>query len=108
MYAGNIGSIMSVYENSVKISSFELLQNFPKPFNPTTAFSFWLACNSHTTLNIIDVYGRKVAVLGDGERSASTYSEQFNEGRLASGVHYAQLRAASFNRTVNLVLTKLS
>lgn len=54
-----------------------LRQNDPNPFNPTTTLSFQLARPGHTTLKIFDMYGRQVAVLVDGMKSAGMYQEQF-------------------------------
>ncbi|GEM_PF-785221 len=87
-------------------SECALHQNYPNPFNPATTITFALAADCHASLRIYDLLGREVAVLADGMRSAGIHKEQFNAGGLASGIYVARLQAASFNRTIKLVLTK--
>ena len=54
-------------------------------------------------LVVVDVLGREVAVLVDGERPAGTQTARLDAGRLAGGVYVARLTAGG--QTVSRVLT---
>ncbi len=45
--------------------------------NPTTVIGFQLALRSHVLLQVFDGYGREVATLVDGERTAGTHQVTF-------------------------------
>ncbi len=64
--------------------SFELLPNYPNPFNPTTTISFMLNKNGQVQLNIYDLRGRLVVRLVDGTKTAGLHQVVWN-GRDANG-----------------------
>ncbi len=84
---------------------FGLDQNFPNPFNPSTAVRFRLAEAGDVHLGVYDVLGREVATLATGRKAPGTYSLQFVATGLASGVYLCRLIAgASIEaRKMNLV-----
>jgi hypothetical protein len=84
--------------------SFDLSQNFPNPFNPTTTIRYQLPAASHVTLTIFDVLGREVATLAEGERTAGTYTVVWNVGSNSSGVYFYRLTAGSFVMTKKLMV----
>lgn len=63
---------------------FELSQNFPNPFNPSTSISIDLAEDAVVVLRIYDLLGREVAVLLDGMQPAGhrqiTWNPQNSHG----------------------------
>jgi hypothetical protein len=75
------------------ITDFVLSQNFPNPFNPTTTISYQLPVNSHVTLKVFDILGREVATLVNEQRSAGSYSVQWNASRFSSGVYLVRMEA---------------
>ena len=72
---------------------FEAYQNFPNPFNPTTAISFQLSAVSRVSLRIYNMLGQEVALLVDGDRSAGYHQETWDAARYSSGVYVYQLIA---------------
>jgi formylglycine-generating enzyme required for sulfatase activity len=75
-------------------SQFELSQNFPNPFNPSTTVSYALPMDSRVMLRIYNVLGQPVAELVDAEQSAGWYRVTWN-ANVASGVYIYRLEAVS-------------
>ncbi|MGA9407281.1 MAG: DUF1573 domain-containing protein, partial [Bacteroidota bacterium] len=50
--------------------SFDLFQNFPNPFNPTTVIEFSIPEDGYVSLRIFDLVGREVATLVNEEMKA--------------------------------------
>ena len=85
---------------------YALYQNFPNPFNPTTAISYQLPGVSHVKLVVIDMLGREVSVLVNDVRYGGVHELRFDGSTLASGVYFYQLQAGDFVATKRLILLK--
>ncbi len=85
---------------------YSLQQNYPNPFNPTTIISFQLAANGFTSLKVLDVLGREVAILVNEKLNAGTHVVNFDGSKLSSGVYYYKLSTGSFTETRKMVLIK--
>jgi hypothetical protein len=72
---------------------FEVYQNFPNPFNPSTVISYQLTAVSKVSLKIYNMLGQEVASLVDGDRLAGYHQEMWDATRCASGVYIYQLVA---------------
>ncbi|MCC6549491.1 MAG: glycoside hydrolase family 3 C-terminal domain-containing protein [Ignavibacteriaceae bacterium] len=70
---------------------FELHQNFPNPFNPSTRISFTLPEAGNISLTIYDALGREAATAAVGEYQQGTHSVQFDAAGLASGLYLCRL-----------------
>jgi len=75
-------------------SSFEIIGNYPNPFNPTTTIKFNLAERADVTLQVIDILGRVVMTQNVGRLAAGS-NQQFmlDATRLASGVYLYRMTA---------------
>ncbi len=85
---------------------FLLDQNYPNPFNATTVISYQLKVKSSTTVTVMDLLGREVAVLVNEEKSAGIYSAQWDAINFPSGVYFYRLTAEGFSETKRLLLIK--
>ncbi len=83
-----------------------LAQNVPNPFNPTTTISFDLPVESHVTLVVFDVAGRRVATLADEWRGAGPHSVRFDASSLSSGIYFYRLTAGNVVEQKRMVLLK--
>ena len=75
---------------AVKVSppeKFELFQNFPNPFNPTTTISYQLSQVSRVNLKIYNLLGQEIGTLVDGEQLAGYHQATFDATRLSSGMY---------------------
>ena len=85
---------------------FNLHQNFPNPFNPTTTISFDLPSTSFVSLKVFDALGREVSILLHEDLPAGTFSRQWNATGLPSGVYFYRLSARAYTATKKLVLLR--
>lgn len=93
-------------------SNFELLQNFPNPFNPATTIRYGLPNNGKVTLKIFNLLGEEIITLMNDEEKSSGYHAAVWDGRnaegraVASGIYIYQLRTKSFSKTKKMLLLK--
>ncbi len=94
--------------NSTKYISanFNLDQNYPDPFNPTTTISFSLPVNGFLSLKIYDVLGREVSTLVSEVLPAGSHSVQWNATNFPTGVYFYRLQAGTYSNTKKLLLLK--
>jgi spore coat protein CotH len=85
---------------------FALEQNFPNPFNQSTAISYQLSAKSKVSLNIYDITGRMVRTLVDKEEVAGRHSVCFDARDLVSGVYFAKLTAGGDKKTRKLTIAR--
>jgi hypothetical protein len=90
---------------------FDLEQNFPNPFNPSTTIRFSLARAGEVQLAVINVLGQKVRTLIDGYYPAGTHSVVWDGtidgGQVAaSGVYFYRLISGAESRTRAMSLLK--
>ena len=101
---GNATSVND--KNASTISSFELKNNYPNPFNPSTTISYSLAKASSVSLIVYDITGRVVTTLAHGEKAAGSYSIPWDASNFSSGVYFYKLSAGNFTQVKKMVLTK--
>lgn len=87
-------------------SSFELLQNYPNPVNPTTRIVYRTVSREFVQLNVFDVLGRIVAKLVNEEKEAGKHTVDFHSTDLSSGVYFYQLRAGQFTSQRKMLLLR--
>jgi photosystem II stability/assembly factor-like uncharacterized protein len=95
---------------------FNLSQNYPIPFNPTTSLRYAIGCRQFVTLKVYDLLGREIAILVNEEKSAGEYEVEFsaiggsasggNAYNLPSGIYFYQLKAGEFSETRKMVLLR--
>ncbi len=85
---------------------FELNQNMPNPFNPSTAISFALPVTGEVTLKVYDALGVEVSTLINGVLEAGWHETTFDASSLPSGIYYYTLTANGTVETKKMVLLK--
>jgi hypothetical protein len=87
--------------------SFQLLQNFPNPFNPTTTIEFALPQRATVTLDVYNSLGAKVATLIDNQRmNAGVQNLTFDATNFSSGLYIYKLQAGAHVMMKKMMLLK--
>ena len=79
-------------DNPLSPADFELLANYPNPFNPQTTFEFFLPAAGKVNLTVYNLLGQRVADVLDIEMAAGRHIIGFNARDLASGTYVYTLR----------------
>lgn len=90
--------VVDIAQNLPKV--YQLHNNYPNPFNPSTVISYDLPNQSKVVLRVYSLLGQEVATLVDGVQEAGyyhmTWGAQQNGGKsLASGVYLFRISAQS-------------
>ncbi|MEL6824357.1 MAG: FlgD immunoglobulin-like domain containing protein, partial [Calditrichota bacterium] len=98
-------------------STFEVSDNYPNPFNPSTTIRYQLPERSDVKLFIYNMLGQKVRTLVNTEENLGFYTVEWNGlndtgQQVASGVYIMRFEAASlsngqgFSRSSKMILLK--
>lgn len=85
---------------------FELQQNFPNPFNPSTTIKFSIPNNARTTVKVFDLLGNEVATVLDRTLDAGSHSVSLDGRHLTSGIYFYRLQSGHFSAVKKLTLLK--
>ncbi len=75
--------------------NYELSQNSPNPFNPTTNIRFRIVEHGFVSLKVYDVLGNEIVTLVNEEKPAGIYEVDFDGPGLTSGIYFYRLQAGS-------------
>ena len=94
-------------ENSTEaVASYNLSDNYPNPFNPSTKISYEIPELANVSLRVYDMSGREVAELVNQMQQPGSYDVIFNASSLSSGVYFYKLEAGGFVQTKKMILIK--
>ncbi len=100
----------ATYSKEVEVdmspASYNLSQNFPNPFNPSTVIRYAMPVAGNVTLNVYNALGQKVAELVNGFMPAGEHSVDFNAAKLTSGVYFYEIQAGEFRSMRKMILAK--
>ena len=111
-WAREHGLIAPKFSNGLSTASFDMDQNFPNPFNPSTTIQYSAPERSRVRLVVTDMLGRQVATLVDGTVEAGRYLAQFDAAQLSSGKYIARVEMTgiesglTFSKAIVMALSK--
>ena len=90
---------------------YDLFQNVPNPFNPSTTISYALMEQAHTRLVIYNSAGQKIRTLTDAVQNAGTHSvvwDGMNDAgaQVSSGMYFCRIEAGGFTKTMKMLLAR--
>ncbi|MEA2063527.1 MAG: T9SS type A sorting domain-containing protein, partial [Gemmatimonadota bacterium] len=95
--------------------AFDLAQNSPNPFNPSTTISYTVPFSEQAavpvSIMVFDVRGKQVVELVNKVQGPGVYSVLWDGtnasgGRVSSGVYFYRLRAGDYSENRKMVLLK--
>lgn len=87
-------------------ASFELKQNFPNPFNPSTTIQYTVPGENRVSLKVYNVLGELVATLVDDFQKPGSYQAKFEGVNSASGVYLYRLEIGEHSLVKKMLLVK--
>ena len=85
---------------------FQLEQNFPNPFNPSTTISYGLPESGLVSLVIYDMRGSMVSQLVNTYQSAGSHTVHFNAADIPAGTYLYMLEANGEQHVKRMLLLK--
>jgi len=82
---------------------FQLLQNFPNPFNPSTEIRYSLSKDSPVSIKVYDVLGREIVTLTNSSHKSGSYKLDFMPENISSGVYFYSLITPEFRKTMKMI-----
>jgi hypothetical protein len=87
-------------------SDFEI-KCFPNPFNNSTEISINLKTNSYVTIEITDIYGRKLSdIINSDNLSAGNHKFKWNASNFSEGIYFCKVNINNRIFSYKLILTK--
>jgi hypothetical protein len=99
------------YSNTIEAeinapNRYNLAQNFPNPFNPSTKISYSIPQAGDVSINIYSVVGELITTLINVKQEAGTYEAEFDASSLTSGIYFYTLTSGEFSQTNKMILMK--
>jgi hypothetical protein len=98
--------VTDLEEEALSLTDYQLSQNYPNPYNPSTKITYTIPERSNVSLRVFDLLGSEVAELVNGELDPGRYEISFNASQLSSGIYFYKIQAGSFVETKKMILMK--
>ncbi len=109
---GRTHGVINAKSGDFTAHTYDMDQNFPNPFNPTTTIQYSVPEASQVRLTVTDMLGRTVATLVNGTIEEGVHTAAFDATNLTSGNYIATVSMTglqsglSFSKTIKMVLNK--
>ena len=111
MFAPVDGPPLSIENDELIITHYNLMNAYPNPFNPITSLRYDLPEQAQVILTVYDLMGREVTQLVNTVQDAGYKSVQWDATNMhgkpvSAGVYLYQIQAGEFVQTRKMVLLK--
>ena len=96
----------AIKDNLNADKSYQLMQNFPNPFNPSTKIVFTLSSPGDVVLKIFNAMGQEVETVFNRYYPAGTHNIGYDGSMLSSGVYFYRLTAGNIVLSKKMLLLK--
>ena len=99
-------------ELPVKPNKFQLLPNYPNPFNPSTTIQYWLSDAAKVNITIYNILGQTIKTLEDNQFQSAGKHTVLWDGKndlgnaVASGIYLYQMKVGNFTKTNKMLLMR--
>lgn len=99
------------YSNIVSVdfgipTRYELKQNFPNPFNPSTNINYSLPVDGVVAIKVYDLIGNEIETIVNEQKTAGNYFATFNGSKLSSGVYICTIVINDFRQSIKMMVLK--
>ena len=98
--------ILSMKNDNLLPSQFQLHNPYPNPFNPTTIIPFSVETQSIASLQLYEITGRLVEILFDGILDPGNHKIKWDASAQSSGIYFVVLKTPNKTLLKKLVLLK--
>ncbi len=89
-----------------EVNTYNISNNYPDPFNPSTTIEFNLPKATNVRIEIFNIAGQKISTLLNKKMPAGSHQVEFNAQNLSSGIYYYRIEAGEFQDVKKMVLIK--
>ena len=89
--------------NPIAISNEASLVNYPNPFSGSTNIELQLEKESNVSVFVLDLSGRKVAILHEGRLTEGTHRFAFDGSALPKGIYFAKVTTGTAQKVVKMI-----
>lgn len=103
------GSFEYYYTSEVDIKAiekFELTQNFPNPFNPSTNIAYTITQAGNVKLTLYNALGQAVRTLVNEYKDAGSYSFTLVTDGLNSGVYFYKIESGNYSQVRKMMILR--
>ena len=103
--------LLSTNQNKIVSNRFELLNNYPNPFNPATNINYFIPEYSHVKLVIHDIMGREIISLVNGFQKSGYKTIVWNGTNnlsqpVSAGMYFYTIQDKNYTLTKKMLLLK--
>ena len=91
---------------STTLAKYELYQNHPNPFNPSTVINFTLPEVTRVKIVVYNSIGQKVMELLNKQMDAGYHKVDFDGSNLSSGFYIYRLETPNYSKTMKMILLR--
>ncbi len=99
---GPSNPIVGVNDKNSLPTSFQLFDNYPNPFNPSTKIKYAVNVNADVTLSVYNILGQVISVMKQTNVPAGNNEFKFDGANLSSGVYFYQLKVQNLSNAQTL------
>jgi hypothetical protein len=88
------------------VQFFQLENNYPNPFNPSTTINYSISQSSYVVINIFNTLGQHITSLVNAKEERGDYSVLWEPKNLPSGVYYYRLEINGFSHVKKMIYMK--
>ena len=87
-------------------TGYQLAENYPNPFNPSTTIEFEVPNAELVTLKVYNTLGQLVSTLVNQHLAAGAYKFRFDASNLSSGIYFYALDAGDVTLWRKMIFLK--
>jgi len=91
-------------DSQKKLSGYDLVQNFPNPFNLSTTIGFGIPKDCFVTLQVFNINGQLMETLVNEHKDVGRHNLLWDAARYNSGLYYYKITAGDFSAVKKCIL----